>query len=188
MASEQEPFLAVEEEEKVAPTTKAQYPRRPSSRWTSCASFLLAQLALLAVYAIVTVWVISRHDLKVSSYSSSLYDLKIESVRETFHNLSRSRFAGEPSPEIDATWDELLAPMNIRVTKAELDHENVESVALPEGGGYLSWIRAFHQLHCINMVRKWLRPEYYHADMTGAAKKHMASHVGKVTRPQGSLG
>lgn len=39
--------------------------------------------------------------------------------------------------------------MNIRVTKAELDHENVESVALPEGGGYLSWIGAFHQLHCI---------------------------------------
>lgn len=69
MASEQEPFLAVKEEEKVASTKKAQYLRRPSSRWALCASFLLAQLALLAVYAIVTVWIITRHDLKVSSYS-----------------------------------------------------------------------------------------------------------------------
>lgn len=39
--------------------------------------------------------------------------------------------------------------MNIRVTGAELDRENVESVALLEHGGYLSWIGAFHQLHCI---------------------------------------
>ena len=38
--------------------------------------------------------------------------------------------------------------MNIRVTKAELARENVQSFAL-EGGGYLSWIGAFHQLHCI---------------------------------------
>ena len=39
--------------------------------------------------------------------------------------------------------------MNIRVTQAELESENLESVSLTEGGGYLSWIAAFHQLHCI---------------------------------------
>ena len=78
-----------------------------------------------------------------------LHDLKLEAAQKTFHNLSRSRFAGKPSPEIDATWEELLAPMNIRVTKAELDSENVESIPLAEGGGYLSWIGVFHQVHCI---------------------------------------
>lgn len=60
-----------------------------------------------------------------------------------------SLFAGKPSPALDASWDELLAPMNIRVTKAELERENLASVALTEGGGYLGWIGAFHQLHCI---------------------------------------
>lgn len=39
--------------------------------------------------------------------------------------------------------------MNIRVSEVELARENVESVALPEDGGYLAWIGAFHQLHCL---------------------------------------
>lgn len=38
------------------------------------------------------------------------------------------------------------------------------------------------------MVRKWLHPEYYHADMTVVAKKHMESHVGEVILPQDGLG
>lgn len=29
------------------------------------------------------------------------------------------------------------------------------------------------------MLRKWVHPEYYHADMTPAAKKHMESHIGE---------
>ena len=42
--------------------------------------------------------------------------------------------------------------MNIRVTKAELERDNLASIALEDSDGYLSWIGAFHQLHCI--VRK----------------------------------
>ncbi|CAO1605803.1 hypothetical protein XANCAGTX0491_009309 [Xanthoria calcicola] len=178
MASEQEPFLAVKDEEDLQPTEpEAPRHRRSNRTWTTWTIYLLAQTVLLMLCAAGTVWMVRLHDSRVSNYGASLHDAKLEFAPKTFHNLSRSRFAGEPSPEIDATWDELLAPMNIRVTKAELDSENVESVVLPEGGGYLSWIGAFHQLHCINMLRKWVHPEYYHADMTPAAKKHMESHV-----------
>ena len=66
-----------------------------------------------------------------------------------FHNLSMSPYAGPPSPEIDAAWSNLLAPMHIRVSEAELRRDNQESVRLPEGGGYLGWMGAFHELHCI---------------------------------------
>lgn len=81
--------------------------------------------------------------------TAPLHDLSLQYTQTTFHNLSRSPFAGSPSAQIDASWDELLAPMNIRVTKAELQRENLESIALKDSDGYLSWIGAFHQLHCI---------------------------------------
>ena len=66
-----------------------------------------------------------------------------------FENLTANPFAGAPSPEIDKAWGELLAPMNIRVSKAELESNDQNSVALPEGGGYLAWLGVFHELHCI---------------------------------------
>lgn len=71
---------------------------------------------------------------------------------QVFENLTTNPFAGAPSPEIDKTWGELLAPMNIRVSKAELENNDQTSVALPEGGGYLAWLGAFHELHCIASV------------------------------------
>ena len=39
--------------------------------------------------------------------------------------------------------------MHIRVSEAELERGNQESVILPEGGGYLGWMGVFHELHCI---------------------------------------
>jgi hypothetical protein len=66
-----------------------------------------------------------------------------------FHNLTNNPYAGRPNTDIDAAWDELMAPMHIRVTANELSHDHQESVALPEAGGYLGWLGAFHELHCI---------------------------------------
>lgn len=66
-----------------------------------------------------------------------------------FHNLTNNPYAGRPNTDIDAAWDELMAPMHIRVTANELSYDHQESVALPEAGGYLGWLGAFHELHCI---------------------------------------
>lgn len=57
----------------------------------------------------------------------------LELIRK-FLNLSRSDFSGEPSSDIDTSWDELLVPINMRVTKPELERASVQSIAL-EGGG-----------------------------------------------------
>jgi len=67
--------------------------------------------------------------------------------------------------------------MHIRVTEAELRRDNQDSVALPEGGGYLGWLGVFHELHCVKMLRQWHYQEYYHADASAAEKKHIASHI-----------
>lgn len=66
-----------------------------------------------------------------------------------FHNLTNNPYAGRPDKAIDSAWDELMAPMHIRVTAEELARDNQESIGLTEGGGYLGWLGVFHELHCI---------------------------------------
>ena len=80
-------------------------------------------------------------------------NLAFQTSKTMFWNLSQSPFAGQPSPEIDSAWDNLLAPMHMRVSIEELRRDNQESVLLTEGGGYLGWMGVFHELHCV--VRKF---------------------------------
>ena len=81
---------------------------------------------------------------------SAAFDNVVFRMSDTiFHNLSQSPFAGPPSPDIDAAWDKLLAPMHMRISIQELRRDNQNSVQLPEGGGYLGWMGVFHELHCI---------------------------------------
>ena len=66
-----------------------------------------------------------------------------------FQNLTSNPYAGPPMPAIDEAWEKLLAPMNIRVSDAELALSHQTSVDLPENGGHLAWLGVFHELHCI---------------------------------------
>ena len=146
MGAEYEPFLSTEE---VYETPRPQAPQSPLQTWRKWTLFTLLQLSFLLIYTGATIWTIqeykSRHDKggyecthRTSSPSqpqspialtekttAPILDLSLQYTQNTFHNLSRSPFAGSPSAQIDASWDELLAPMNIRVSKAELQRENL---------------------------------------------------------------
>ena len=87
-------------------------------------------------------WILTR-------FLAAMERITVSYKPKLFQNLTQNPFAGTPSPAIDETWGELLAPMNMRVSKAELESGDQTSVALPEGGGYLAWLGAFHELHCI---------------------------------------
>ena len=60
-----------------------------------------------------------------------------------------SPYAGPPSELADQSWHDLLQNMNLRVTREEISKSNQTSIILPDGGGYLAWIGAHHELHCI---------------------------------------
>ena len=72
-----------------------------------------------------------------------------------YRNLTNNPYAGSPNQDIDDTWDELLAPMHIRVTAMELAQDNQQSVELEEGGGFLGWLGVFHELHCVVGGSPW---------------------------------
>lgn len=70
-----------------------------------------------------------------------------------------------------------MAPMHIRITMEELKRTNQESVAL-DSGGYLGWMGAFHELHCIQMLRQWNYKEYYHPNISVIDQEHLKGHIG----------
>ncbi|EDN97245.1 hypothetical protein SS1G_11770 [Sclerotinia sclerotiorum 1980 UF-70] len=90
-----------------------------------------------------------RSENEESENWPAISDLKIQYVPVAPPDLPSSPYAGPPSDSVDQAWHNLLKDMNIRVTAEELEKSNQKSIALPEGGGYMAWIGAHHQLHCI---------------------------------------
>ncbi|OQV05017.1 hypothetical protein CLAIMM_09821 [Cladophialophora immunda] len=80
------------------------------------------------------------------------------------------QYGGLPSPEIDANWDDLVAERPFALTEVEvtdkLRHSATKAVHFTEeeGGEYLGFLEVFHQLHCINMLRKFVYSDYYASD------------------------
>jgi hypothetical protein len=48
----------------------------------------------------------------------------------------------------------------------------------PPKSKYIVGLDVFHQLHCLNMVRKALNPAYYPPDLSELEQKNMGMHLG----------
>ena len=83
--------------------------------------------------------------------NEAIRDLDIQVKSTPYVGTSDSLYTGPPSMEVDYAWHQLLGNMSIRVTDDELSRNGnrQESIALPEGGGQMVWLGAFHQLHCL---------------------------------------
>ncbi|KAL6824666.1 hypothetical protein J3E69DRAFT_367122 [Trichoderma sp. SZMC 28015] len=66
-------------------------------------------------------------------------------------------YVGQPSPEIDNNWENLLGAVNIFVTPSEQKLLGTELWLDPATG----LVTVFHDLHCLNMLRKALYIEHY---------------------------
>ncbi|KAK3317707.1 hypothetical protein B0T19DRAFT_435447 [Cercophora scortea] len=74
-----------------------------------------------------------------------------------------TEFQGQPSPELDKNWSNLYdMGINLipRGMAAKLPNK---TIIFPhdEQRRYLVELDVFHQLHCLNMIRQALHPEYY---------------------------
>lgn len=63
-----------------------------------------------------------------------------------------SQFRGEPRPELDKAWHDLLENNNIRISKDELQKMNRTAIELYDGSGYFGQLSAYHHLHCLVCV------------------------------------
>ncbi|KAH9947858.1 hypothetical protein B0H21DRAFT_691091, partial [Amylocystis lapponica] len=85
-----------------------------------------------------------------------------------------SIYRGPPSPDIDAVWDKVTHDVySTSITTDTLlkvgKTVRPSSVKFPEekGGGYMALYEVSHQLHCLNLLRKYSYREYY-APITAA--------------------
>ncbi|KAJ2976378.1 hypothetical protein NQ176_g4989 [Zarea fungicola] len=89
-----------------------------------------------------------------------------------------NRFRGSPSSDIDKEWDRFtqhplidgtasLISVSLEDIKRANKTASVDWVnstvqyGNANGGGYMATLEIFHQLHCLNMIRKVVHSEYY---------------------------
>ncbi|OGM44990.1 hypothetical protein ABOM_005775 [Aspergillus bombycis] len=106
---------------------------------------------------------------KMAAWSPALDTFNDQLSIQRFNGALRdpNKYRGPPSQEIDDAWDELIYPEGglVRLSKAQLDKINASEYAAEYteelGGGYIATIEVFHQLHCVNMLRKATNMDYY---------------------------
>ncbi|KAI1109340.1 hypothetical protein F5Y14DRAFT_456132 [Nemania sp. NC0429] len=118
---------------------------------------------LFVCYITATVLLLTARSSNLESFESWEYG----PLRNTINHYERNYFdleLGKPSPyagtgpEVDEAWDAISAlPGKVgtfRIHGDDLRAMNLSSVAFADGSGYVVTIDVFHQIHCLNFLRK----------------------------------
>ncbi|KAG2365816.1 hypothetical protein BDR07DRAFT_1607227 [Suillus spraguei] len=137
--------------------------------WLSHSGLMSITLVFFTLWA----WTPSIDDVVLFSPANEA----VESVGIVQFNGSfeaTSIYRGSPSPEIDAAWDKIsLDARPVRMTLEQLlrtgEKPSPAMARYPDeyGGGYIATLEVFHQLHCLDMLRRasWGDRYYHHANM-----------------------
>lgn len=101
---------------------------------------------------------------------------------------NETRYVGEPSPAIDAAWNDLLHAQYVALEDREAQQIPVEHRAkIWHGGDEFDFMElgVFHNLHCLNEIRTVLdqRKHEYHNPKIGRNRRdgrHHTIHTGRV--------
>ncbi|KAJ0165766.1 hypothetical protein CTA2_10032 [Colletotrichum tanaceti] len=132
--------------------------------------------ALHAAFMIVytSIFIVSMYQKNTVSGVFSLLDSPPNAVGEKTHlevfpiqGPPHGKYTGQPRPEVDQAWKDLLQYNNIRVSEDWVHRwgREHEAVKLPDGG-YLGMLSVFHELHCIKRLYQTLSPDYYFPNAT----------------------
>ncbi|KAI1874558.1 hypothetical protein JX265_004766 [Neoarthrinium moseri] len=91
--------------------------------------------------------------------------------------LDMTPFAGEPSPQIDAAWSELMEGINIKIRPEEMSRLEMSSVGFRDGSGYVGTLSVYHELHCVKMIRQWFYQSHYFSNISDQERINKHSHV-----------
>ncbi|KAM5475503.1 hypothetical protein MauCBS54593_001194 [Microsporum audouinii] len=132
-------------------------------------------LLLLYVFWAGMMFGSSQHQKCKSSYPGIVYSpartvQEYQSVRFDGDIKTINSYKGPPSNAIDEAWKALYDAGPLLVDKMELEAVGKESIELPSRPGkHLVKLAVFHQLHCLDYVRKYVHREHYRIDDSHAA-------------------
>jgi len=138
--------------------------------WTRYWIYFTHGILMLFSAIFLGLWVHARNNSLTLSYSPANeaveYYKGLRAFNGTFNYSSIYR--GTPSPELDAAWLRVSKGVpGTRITKEQLqmlgeqDSPSKVKYREEEGGGYLGALEVTHQLHCLNVLRKYLYLDYY---------------------------
>ncbi|KAK8127045.1 uncharacterized protein PG998_002804 [Apiospora kogelbergensis] len=74
-----------------------------------------------------------------------------------------TKYEAPPSPSLDADWNDLFLMGIVAISREEASQLPEKTQMLPHDpeNRYVVSFSVFHDLHCLNMIRKQLFPDYY---------------------------
>lgn len=131
--------------------------------------FLLSQGVLNLTLIWLCAWLfVSRHLAGQTVNTQFLYSPAqdaLEYETRVFHESfgkDISIYQQPPSPEVDKAWDELYNFGVTKIPKSIASNLVNKTYRIPgDEEHYVIELDVFHELHCLNMLRKALYPEYY---------------------------
>ncbi|KAI3337574.1 hypothetical protein HD806DRAFT_477025 [Xylariaceae sp. AK1471] len=159
------------------------YHRSETRRGRSLKTWWIPTIAFFWVVSLYVTWKLSssdlayRHDSFQYGYSTDLEPVKseLEILRYKFvgdldwdenGTLYRPdtpgtiKYVGKPSPEIDAAWKHLIPGEGVDLIGEEAK-TIVGTTFQKPGGWWVQGVEVFHQLHCLNIIRKTIDIDYY---------------------------
>ncbi|OAA76771.1 hypothetical protein LEL_06455 [Akanthomyces lecanii RCEF 1005] len=169
--SDEVPFLADEEKDSL---DLSQSPSR-RDRWAKW--FILSSvLNITALIPIFANWRLLGLGPKKAYIPNEIYSpaqsvVEYETVRFT------GGLKGDPSPymgssgEVDAKWEELYGKAAVSQIDAAMAAKlpNATTPFNEDPSHYIVTLDVFHQLHCLNMMRKLVYPDIYPKDLTSGS-------------------
>ncbi|KAI0486504.1 hypothetical protein F4859DRAFT_470572 [Xylaria cf. heliscus] len=91
----------------------------------------------------------------------------------------RSTYAGPPSPEQDAAWDDLVRPSFFRASLEDMENagESIDDAVKIADGGYVAELGVYHELHCLRHLRFYLYREHYYPNLTATQEEYIHIHL-----------
>ncbi|KAG4439013.1 hypothetical protein IFR05_005529 [Cadophora sp. M221] len=142
----------------------------------------LATIIAICVFSfgLITGWALgnsnhlTQNEAGNRMYDGDLFRLHAHSFNGSF--LKRSVYSGKPNDAMDRAWGHFTDtgsewmpdfPPFLRVPRAEAQMATSHSLDAAvqsqdeNGSGYLVSLEMFHQLHCLDMIRKFVHFDYY---------------------------
>ncbi|THH00335.1 hypothetical protein EW026_g2166 [Hermanssonia centrifuga] len=137
-------------------------------------SICIAQSLLLLVAAVALVLGRKSNDVVDLSHAQLLYSpaqeaLTFEAKKYVADIEDITIYRGEPSNAVDNAWSDLYNAFGVsRISKSEARLLPNQTLAIPgDENHHIISLSVFHELHCLNTIRKALHTEYYTDPITG---------------------
>jgi len=102
--------------------------------------------------------------------------LQLDDFEPTSDAWITSPYSGPPSEAKGLAWNELQKVRGARVSKAEAQQLNLPDGLRLENGEQATITGVMHNLHCLRMIRQYLYPDYYYANVSSSYMEYLRNH------------